>query len=66
MRKTLVQQQAEVKVRDPGALAKQQVAELDKNVHNTVEKVHRITAETEQFRKDLYHVEDQISRLVVR
>jgi len=66
MRKTLLQQQAEVKVRDPGAFANHQVSELDKNVHNTLERVHQITTETEKFRKDLHHTEDQISRLMFR
>lgn len=62
-RKTLLQLQAETKVRDPAVHAKNQVRELDKTAKRTLSKRRQCSEQIETDKKELQHVEEQLNLL---
>ncbi len=66
MRKTLLQMQAETKVRDPSAHAKLQMSELDKSAKKSAAKRKACDDLIEADTKEIHHIEEQISRINVR
>ena len=63
VRKTLIQLTSETKIRDPGAFAKQQVLQLDKNAKNAETKRRLYEAQLQQDLDELAHVEAQIESI---
>lgn len=66
MRKSLLQLQAETKVRDPSAHAKLQMAELDKSAKKSALKRKQCDDQIEADTKEIHHLEEQMSRINVR
>mmetsp|Transcript_2015 Transcript_2015/g.2617 ORF Transcript_2015/g.2617 Transcript_2015/m.2617 type:complete len:206 (+) Transcript_2015:156-773(+) len=62
-RKTLVQQQGDVGVRDPAGFAEMKIRHLDKDAHKWRQKYKEVQRQMEADYKEIGHIDDQISRL---
>ena len=60
-RKTLIQLTNETKTRDPGAFAKQQVLQLDKNAKNAETKRRMYQTQLQHDQDELSHLQAQIA-----
>lgn len=65
-RKTLMEMQEEIKIKDPANMARLQVSELDKTMKVSLARVHSSGIQLENDRKELAHIEDQMSRIMSR